>query len=75
VLLTDPEGVFGYQNVAPVFRQAVLRRQGPAFASTVNSVSRRLTLEAIRRMNASVVLDRKSPATVAADFLRSNGLR
>lgn len=74
VVLSDPRHVFGFENVAPVVAERVLRAQGPAFAATLNAVSRALTLGAMQRMNAAVALDGKSPAAVARQFLQSAGL-
>jgi osmoprotectant transport system substrate-binding protein len=73
-LLEDPQNIFGFQNVTVVFRQDVLRRQGPAFARVLNAVSGKLSTQALRVMNASVVLDQQSPPAVAKQFLRANGL-
>jgi osmoprotectant transport system substrate-binding protein len=74
-ILSDPKNIFGYQNVAPVVRKRVLKREGPAFAQTLNAVSSRLTTTAMQRMNAQVVLDHRTPAAVARQFLQAHGLR
>jgi osmoprotectant transport system substrate-binding protein len=74
-VLTDPEGVFGYQNVAPVVSKKVLAEQGPAFAETLNAVSSKLTVEAMRKMNAAVDLDKQEEKVVADQFLKANGLK
>lgn len=73
-LLQDPRNMFGFQNVTFVVRGGVLAREGPAFAPTINAVSAKLSTEALRVMNAAVVLDQQSPAAVARQFLRANGL-
>jgi osmoprotectant transport system substrate-binding protein len=74
VLLPDPKRVFGFQNVAPIVKKSVLDAEGPAFAQTINRVSALLTLPAIQKMNAAVALDQQSPAAVAQEFLKANGL-
>jgi osmoprotectant transport system substrate-binding protein len=74
VVLTDPKGVFGFQNIVPVVRDDVLARQGPGFARTLDAVTAKLTDRALQNMNASVDLDKERPADVAARFLRENGL-
>jgi osmoprotectant transport system substrate-binding protein len=74
-LLTDPKGIFGFQNIVPVVSKKVLREQGPAFARTLDAVSAKLTNNALRNMNAAVDLASEKPASVAARFLRQNGLR
>jgi osmoprotectant transport system substrate-binding protein len=72
--LSDPKGIFGYQNVAPIVSDKVLAAEGPQFEDTLNEVSGLLTLTAIQRMNAAVILDKQSPASVAEQFLKANGL-
>jgi len=74
-LLSDPKGIFGFQNVTFVVRNAVLAREGPAFAATINAVSAKLSTQALRLMNAAVTLDQQSPTAVAQQFLGANGLR
>ena len=72
--LSDPKNIFGFQNVTFVVRNGVLAREGPTFAQTINAVSRRLSTQALRLMNAAVSLDQQSPAAVARQFLGANGL-
>ena len=74
VVLKDPKGVFGFQNIVPVVRDDVLGRQGPAFARALDAVTAKLTDEALQNMNAAVDVDKQRPADVAAQFLRENGL-
>jgi osmoprotectant transport system substrate-binding protein len=73
-VLTDPKGIFGFQNIAPVVSTKMLRRQGPAFAVTLNAVTAKLTNDALQQMNAAVDLDKQRPAAVARRFLRARGL-
>jgi len=74
VVLKDDKSIFGFQNVAPVIQDSVVKAEGPAFAETLNAVSAKLTNEAMQAMNAAVDLDKKKPADVAAAFLKANGL-
>jgi osmoprotectant transport system substrate-binding protein len=74
VVLTDPKHVFGFQNVAPIIKQSVLKAEGPAFAQTLNKVDALLTQKAIIALNAAVALDKQSPSAVAKQFLKANGL-
>jgi osmoprotectant transport system substrate-binding protein len=74
-VLTDPKALFGYQNVAPIVSKKVLAKEGPAFAATLNAVSAKLTVEAMRKMNGAVDLDKQAPAKVADQFLSANGLK
>jgi osmoprotectant transport system substrate-binding protein len=73
-LLADPKHVFGFQNVAPLVKQSVVAAEGPAFTQTLNKVSALLTINAIQQMNAAVSIDKQSAASVAAKFLKANGL-
>ncbi|HEV7527322.1 MAG TPA: glycine betaine ABC transporter substrate-binding protein [Solirubrobacteraceae bacterium] len=73
-LLSDPKHVFGFQNVAPIVKKSVLSAEGPAFAETVDKVSKLLTIPAIQQMNKAVTIDKQSATSVAAQFLKANGL-
>jgi osmoprotectant transport system substrate-binding protein len=73
-LLSDPKNIFGFQNVTFVIRDGVLDREGPNFAKVINSVSSKLSTQALRVMNAAVDLDQQTPAAVARQFLGANGL-
>jgi osmoprotectant transport system substrate-binding protein len=73
-ILADPKHVFGFQNVAPIVKQSVLKAEGPAFAQTINKVSALLTIPAIQKMNEAVSVSQQSPASVAHAFLAANGL-
>jgi osmoprotectant transport system substrate-binding protein len=74
LVLTDPEGIFGFQNIAPLINRSLLDRLGPDFVETVNAVSEKLTNDALREMNAAVDLEGREPAEVAAQFLERSGL-
>jgi osmoprotectant transport system substrate-binding protein len=73
-VLTDTKKIFGFQNVAPVVKQSLVKAEGPAFAQTINAVSALLTIPALQKMNAAVALDKQSPAAVAHAFLVANHL-
>lgn len=73
-LLKDPKNIFGFQNVTFVVRRGVIRREGSAFAQTIDAVSAHLTTPALRLMNAAVTLDGQTPAAVARQFLGANRL-
>jgi osmoprotectant transport system substrate-binding protein len=74
VVLKDPKGVFGFQNVAPVVSSKVLAAEGTAFRRTLDAVSAKLTTPAMRQMNAAVAGGRRSPAAAAQTFLAASGL-
>ncbi len=73
-VLEDTEGIFGFQNVAPVVSNKTLDAQGPEFARTLNAVSAKLTNDAMQTMNSAVDISKKKPADVAQTFLKANGL-
>jgi osmoprotectant transport system substrate-binding protein len=74
VALTDPKGVFGFQNIVMVIDRKKLAKLGPGFAQTVNAVTSKLSNEALQKMNGAVDLDKQKPADVAKQFLQANGL-
>jgi osmoprotectant transport system substrate-binding protein len=74
VVLEDPRGLFADQRVAPVIDRDALDAHGPELAEVIDSVSRRLTTPAMRRMNAEVDLRGAEPADVARRFLSAQSL-
>lgn len=74
-VLEEPEGVFGYQYVAPVVKQSVIQQQGPEFEATLNWVSGLLTTESIQALNQQVQGNGADAAAVAKQFLQANGLK
>jgi osmoprotectant transport system substrate-binding protein len=74
VILTDPDHVFGYQNVVPVVQSKLLAKEGPDFAATLNKVDALLTFNAMQQLNKAVSIDQDQPAAVAAAFLKANGI-
>jgi osmoprotectant transport system substrate-binding protein len=73
-VLADPRHVTGFQNAVPLVKTSVARAAGAPFTRTVNSVTAELTRAAIVAMNRAVVVDKKSAANVAKQFLQANGL-
>jgi osmoprotectant transport system substrate-binding protein len=74
VALIDNKHIFGFQNVAPVVSKKLVSQLGAKFTNTVNAVSAKLTNPAMIAMNKAVAVDKKTPAAVAAAFLKANGL-
>jgi osmoprotectant transport system substrate-binding protein len=74
VVLEDPKGIFGYQNVAPVVSKKVLDAQGPEFSDTLDAVSKLLSNEAMQKMNSAAAVDKQKPEAIAKQFLQANGL-
>lgn len=73
-LLRDPKRVFGLGQAMPVVSEKVLQQEGPAFAATINRVTRLLTTSQMRQMNAAVDVFNRDPAVVAKEFLQAHGL-
>jgi osmoprotectant transport system substrate-binding protein len=73
-VLKDTKNLFGFQNVAPVVSKKLASDLGPKFRQTVDAVSSKLTLAAMRAMNKAVGIDKKTPQSVAQAFLKANGL-
>jgi osmoprotectant transport system substrate-binding protein len=76
VVLKDDKGKFqgAPYNGIPVVSEKYLSAATPLFAQTVNKVSATLTSEEVRKMNASVDLDKKDPDQVAKAFLVDKSL-
>jgi osmoprotectant transport system substrate-binding protein len=73
--LKDTKHIFGFQNVAPVVSQKLLKgSNGKLFAKVCNKVSSKLTLKAMRAMNKAYVVDKVTPQQIAHAFLKANHL-
>ncbi len=70
VTLQDDKKLFGSQNIVPLVRAD----RADQVKETLNAVSAKLTTQAIADMLKQTDIDKKDPATVAKDFLASNGL-
>lgn len=73
--LVDNKHIFGFQNVAPVLSQSLLKgSSGTLLASTCNAVSSKLSLAAMRAMNKAYYVDKATAKQIARGFLKANGL-
>jgi osmoprotectant transport system substrate-binding protein len=70
-VLTDPKGIFGFQNVALVINKRKLS-VCPNVLAVVDRVNKLLTEPAIIAMNKAVAIDHEPAAAVAASFLKAN---
>jgi osmoprotectant transport system substrate-binding protein len=70
-VLRDPRNLFAFQNLAPVIRRDLARKYGQRLTGPLDTLSKRLTTDAMRRMNAAVDLKGEKPADVAARFLET----
>jgi osmoprotectant transport system substrate-binding protein len=70
-VLADPRNLFAFQNLAPLIRRDLARQYGKRLTGPLDALSRRLTTDVMRRMNAAVDLRGEKPAQVAARFIRT----
>jgi osmoprotectant transport system substrate-binding protein len=70
-VLADPRNLFAFQNLAPVIRRDLARKYGQRLSGPVDALSRRLTTDVMRRMNAAVDLKGEKPAAVAERFIKT----
>ncbi len=71
VVLQDPKGLFGSQNIVPLIRKS---KVNDTVSGALNAVSAKLETEALANLVKQVVIDKKDPTAVAKEFLSSNGL-
>lgn len=74
VALVDDKHLQAADNVVPVVRQSVLDKAGGSFSTRINDISKKITTEKLIALNGKVEIDKKDPADVAKEFLRSEGL-
>jgi osmoprotectant transport system substrate-binding protein len=70
-VLQDPRNLFAFQNLAPVIRRDLVRKYGQRLSGPLDALSRKLTTDVMRRMNAAVDLKGEKPAAVAARFINT----
>jgi osmoprotectant transport system substrate-binding protein len=73
VVLQDDRRLQPAENVTPLVRRDVLARFGSGVAGAVDAVSRLLTTDELRRLNADLART-DDPTRVASDWLRERGL-
>ncbi|WP_019633131.1 ABC transporter substrate-binding protein [Actinomadura atramentaria] len=69
--LTDPQNVFGAQNVVPLVNKTKVDATAQA---ALNAVSAKLTTDGLLAMNTEMADKKTDPATVAKNWLSQNGL-
>jgi osmoprotectant transport system substrate-binding protein len=73
--LVDDKHIFGFQNVAPVVKQSLLKgANGTLLKNTLNAVSAKLTLPAMQAMNKAYYVNKATPKQIGHGFLAANGL-
>ncbi|MGI9049404.1 MAG: glycine betaine ABC transporter substrate-binding protein [Rubrobacteraceae bacterium] len=73
VVMKDPKNIWPYYYPAPVVRADVLKKH-PKIQGVLNKVSKTLSVETMRKLNAKVDIDHKDPAEVAKQYLQDQGL-
>jgi osmoprotectant transport system substrate-binding protein len=71
VPLADPKNNFAAQNVIPLVYKAAMN---PTIISTLNAISAKLTTQALLEMDNAVITLHADYSTVAAGFLKAEGL-
>jgi len=74
VLLDDDLELQPAENVAPAVRTEIVDAYGDNLARTLDKVSSKLTTTELIALNKAVGIDGKDPETVAADWLKANGV-
>ncbi len=72
-VLDDDKKLFPPYNITLLVRQDALDKLGPDATKVVQQVQSQLTNENMRELNSRVVLDKKKPADVAAEYLKEGG--
>jgi len=73
VLLDDDRQLQPAENVTPVVRSELIEDHGPELASTINSVTRKLSTTQLRSLNGLLNSDASNLHTVAAEWLARVG--
>jgi osmoprotectant transport system substrate-binding protein len=71
VTLADPKFNFAAQNVVPLVYKSAMN---PTIIATLNAISAKLTTQALLSMDNAVITDHANYSTVAAGFLKAEGL-
>ncbi len=74
VVLEDTKNIWPPYYPAPVVSAQWLKAH-PDAQAVFNSVSEKLTAEAMRELNGAVDLEKEEPNDVASDFLEQEGLK
>jgi osmoprotectant transport system substrate-binding protein len=74
--LVDNKHIYGFQNVAPVVSQKLLKGSaGSQISQISNKVSSLLTIKAMRAMDKAAYVNKQTPKKIASQFLQANGLK
>jgi len=74
VVLTDDKHTQPADNIAPLVRNDLLAKVDAAsFEAILNGVSAKMTTDALAKLNAEFVFDKKDIAVIAKEWLTANG--
>jgi osmoprotectant transport system substrate-binding protein len=74
VVLTDDKHTQPADNIAPLVRNDYLAKvDKAAFEKILNDVSAKMTTDALTKLNAEFVFDKKDIAAIAKEWLKANG--
>jgi osmoprotectant transport system substrate-binding protein len=74
VVLTDDKHTQPADNIAPLVRNDLLAKVDAAgFNKILNDVSAKMTTDALTKLNAEFVFDKKDIAAIATEWLKANG--
>jgi osmoprotectant transport system substrate-binding protein len=75
VVLTDDKQTQPADNIAPLVRNDLLAKVDQAsFEKVLNDVSAKMTTDALTKLNAEFVFDKKDIAVIAKEWLTANGM-
>jgi osmoprotectant transport system substrate-binding protein len=75
LVLTDDKHTQPADNIAPLVRNDLLAKvDKTAFEQILNNVSAKMTTDALTKLNAEFVFDKKDIAVIAKEWLTANGL-
>ena len=74
VVLTDDKQTQPADNIAPLVRNDLLAKvDKTAFEKILNDVSAKMNTADLTKLNAEYVFDKKDVATIAREWLKTNG--
>jgi osmoprotectant transport system substrate-binding protein len=74
VVLTDDKATQPADNIAPLVRNDLLAKVDQAgFEKILNDISAKMTTDALTKLNAEFVFDKKDIAAIATEWLKANG--
>ena len=73
-MLTDDQGLFPAQNIAPIVRTEVLDAYGQQLADDLNELSAQITTDDLLAWNTETDIELRESDDVATEWLEAEGL-